>query len=325
MRCFLWLLPLGAARSLRVALQVSGHLRSMCANESHFEAFASMVDDCRRVLDCDVFLHTWSTTEATTSTWHDRDPPAATPSTPCVARLDARLGFAASAVEDQRVAEGQWRRLAKRGWLDPKAPVRFADTGQSYQGLRGLTHAAVAADALRARSDMPYDVAARLRPDVWQRDGDRYSGVVDIDHLTRADFAALAAAAGARRSGRGVLHGCGRDVPGKRNRDNCFWAQPATLTAALASWNATMAAFIAAQRCVVGWAHSRPPGEVVVANLTREEPCPRHAPISAALALTSTPGETALAIALRSADIAAVAFCGDARQVPNRDPYVVVI
>lgn len=138
MRCFLWLLPLGAARSLRVALQVSGHLRSMCANESHFEAFASMVDDCRRVLDCDVFLHTWSTTEATTSTWHDRDPPPATPSTPCVARLDARLGFAGSAVEDQRVAEGQWRRLAKRGWLDPKAPVRFADTGQSYQGLRGL-------------------------------------------------------------------------------------------------------------------------------------------------------------------------------------------
>ena len=128
MRCFLWLLPLGAARSLRVALQVSGHLRSMCANESHFEAFASMVDDCRRVLDCDVFLHTWSTTEATTSTWHDRDPPPATPSTPCVARLDARLGFAGSAVEDQRVAEGQWRRLAKRGWLDPQAPVRFADT-----------------------------------------------------------------------------------------------------------------------------------------------------------------------------------------------------
>ena len=54
---------------------------------------------------------------------------------------------------------------------------------------------AAAADALRARSDMPYDVAARLRPDVWRRDGDRYSGVVDIDHLARAQTAHVAMSA----------------------------------------------------------------------------------------------------------------------------------
>ena len=80
-----WAAIAAAEPRVRVALQVSGHLRELCDSNAeggpdNLAPLEALVAACRERAACDVFVHTWSTLDASTPTWHTPRPPDPRPS-----------------------------------------------------------------------------------------------------------------------------------------------------------------------------------------------------------------------------------------------------
>lgn len=248
----------------RVALQMSGHLRSLCDSPANFEPLAQLVTACRATAArCDLFVHTWDELHARTPTWHTWYPTdvpnAGATSQACVQQLKASLAPVAVAVERQEAS-----RSANETWI--VAAGRHRETHVSLAGLRSGIRGVAAASALRQREVRagrvaPYDVAVRLRPDLYHRrnhrknrgKGERYRGV-PINQVCSVPVAAWPTIAG-RMNGEPrcdtCVHGCDDQTrPGNKSGDMCFWSSPPTaLDRLVHRWDALADEFLDSNLC----------------------------------------------------------------------------
>ena len=257
-----WAAIAAAEPRVRVALQVSGHLRELCESNAtagldNFAPLEALVASCREHADCDVFVHTWSTLDASTPTWHTPRPPDPRPSAPCAARL-ARLRPAAVAVDEQPRSA-----LANRTWW---RGGRWGDSLVSVAGVLAAVRATRLAAQLRADFEgaaegataAPYDVAVRLRPDIYPRDRGNMR-TVRVKAVDNASWAVPVRAA--RRADRmPVVRGCDSECrPGIKSCDMCFWAAPpSTLDKLLARWDDIAEAGVRNNLCWQDWRARNP-------------------------------------------------------------------
>ena len=159
----------GQSQGVRIALQCSGHLRQLCSTSTQFDPLERLVTECRGVADvCDLFVHTWDTLSAQTGTWHLWQPQAKHESSEsCVQMLTRRLRPAAVSIEPQiDYGFGNTTWLGRRGG----APL---DTHVSLNGIRsgirGIARAAAMRQAHEQKAGIAYDIAIRIRPDLYRR------------------------------------------------------------------------------------------------------------------------------------------------------------
>jgi hypothetical protein len=250
---------------VRVALQLSGHLRNLCDSPSNFAPLAALVAACRAVTSCDLFVHTWDELHAHTPTWHtwypSDVPNLGQSSRPCVQQLTSAL--APMAVEVERQVS---RRSANETWI--VAAGRHRETHVSLAGLRSAIEGVAAAARLRQREERsgrvaPYDVAVRVRPDLYQRRnarknrgrGERYRGV-PINQVCTVPSAAWPVIVSRGRC-ETCVRGCDDETrPGNKSGDMCFWSSPPTAIDRLVqAWDASADEFLDANLC---WQRSSP-------------------------------------------------------------------
>ena len=265
-----------------VALQLSGHLRGLCDSSAHFDPLVRLVAACRRAAKrCDLFVHTWDELHAQTPTWHtwypSDNPKGGASSKLCLERLRAELQPTAVAVERQTPS----RTLGNATWI--VVAGRHRETHVSLTGLRSAVRAVAAAAELRRAHERsgrtpPYDVAVRLRPDLYHRRNFRrntrssYRGIAMNqicsvpDEAWRTIVGAGAAAAEARRSASSfgaaaVVHGCDDEtLPGNKSGDMCFWsAPPRSMDRLVGAWEALADEYLGANLCWQRWRDKQQP------------------------------------------------------------------
>ena len=257
----------------RIALQMSGHLRGLCESEAHFAPLERLVLACRAsALHCDLFVHTWDELYAQTSTWHTWYPTdvpnVAARSQPCVEMLRRRLRPAAVAVERQPQHTGM---LHNATWI--VASGRHRETHVSLAGLRSAIRGVAAAATLRQAYERaghapPYDVALRMRPDLYHRRNFRrstrsnYRGVPvnQICSVPEQTWAVINHEVAALKRGRGsCTHACVRGcddetAPGNKSGDMCFWSTPpAAIDRLVGAWDGLANEFLEANVCWQRW------------------------------------------------------------------------
>lgn len=264
--------------SVRVALQLSGHLRDLCESPAHFAPLESTVFACRNaVARCDLFVHTWDTLHAQTSswhTWHPTDIPSATmSSSTCVAKLKSRLQPVKVEVDHQLPGAS-----ANETWV--VAAGKRRETHVSLAGIRSAIYGVSRVAAMRreyelARKDPPYDVAIRLRPDIYHRRnpyrgnfsaprGELINQVCAVssrpDDRAWETIAAASATAPCGSCVRGC--GCGLEYDGAMPtglfHDMCFWSSPPdALDRLVAAWEALADGYLQANVCWQRWRRQR--------------------------------------------------------------------
>jgi hypothetical protein len=255
--------PLGTMAT--VALQLSGHLRGLCDSESTFEPLARVVSSCRSAAArCDLFVHTWEELHPQTSSWHTWYPTDApsfgSSSRRCVERLKARLHPTAVSVQRQELGL-----LHNETWI--VAAGRHRETHVSLAGLRSAIRAVAAAAELRrsherADSTVHYDIAVRLRPDIYHRRNFRrstranYRGVPmnQICTVPTAAWKTIVASAGASRCD-SCVHACDDETaPGNKSGDMCFWSSPpSALDRTVRAWDALADEYLESNLCWQRW------------------------------------------------------------------------
>jgi hypothetical protein len=272
-----------------VALQLSGHLRDLCATPANFEPLENIVTDCRsRAKRCDLFVHTWDQLHAQTPSWHTWYPSDVklhgASSDECVAQLKGRLKPAAIAVERQPPPSAA---LGNATWI--VASGRHRETHVSLAGLRSAIKGVAAAAALRQRhetSSAQYDVALRLRPDLYRRRNARrsrrsnYRGIPmnQICSVPREAWRTILDASPSnqqQRCGGGgglCVHGCDDETtPGNKSGDMCFWSAPPTAIDQLVrAWDGLADEYLEANLC---WQHRRHESRRALARPPDEAPC----------------------------------------------------
>ena len=258
---------MAATNGVRVALQLSGHLRNLCDGPTQFEPLAQLVAACRAVAAvCDLFVHTWDELHARTPTWHTwypSDIPAAGASSqPCVEMISRELRPANVFVERQVL-----RRRSNDTWT--VFAGRHAETHVSLAGLRSAIYAVKTASRLRRAHErtgkaLPYDVAVRLRPDIYHRrnvkknDRRHYRGV-PINQICTVPPVAWSVIAHAGRAGAGTgrnhcatcVRACDDEtVPGNKSGDMCFWSSPpSALDRLVSAWDDLADEYLDANVC----------------------------------------------------------------------------
>ena len=255
----------------RVALQLSGHLRGLCETSAHFDTLASLVGGCRATgATCDLFVHTWDELYPQTPTWHTWYPTdvpnAGVRSARCVQQLKAALQPAAVVVERQVLM-----RPANETWIVFSG--RHRETHVSLAGLRSAISAVAAAAQLRAtyvqsgKAD-PYDVAVRLRPDIYHRRNfrrnrrDDYRGVPvnQICTVPGAAWPAIISASVSNQPCAACVRGCDDETtPGNKSGDMCFWSSPpAAMDRLVRAWDELADEYLDANLCWQRWRTRRP-------------------------------------------------------------------
>ena len=256
-----------------VALQLSGHLRSLCDSRAHFAPLADVVRACRAAAStCDLFVHTWDELHAQTSSWHTwyptDNPARGESSRRCVAQIREELRPAAVRVERQSPSP-----LSNETWI--VVAGRHRETHVSLGGLRSAIRGVAAAAAMRreferegARPRRRYDLAIRLRPDLYHRRNVRkgsranYRGqpVNQICSVPPRAWATIAGAAAAARGGSGggcdtCVRACDDDtIPGNKSGDMCFWSSPpSALDRLVASWDRLADEYLQSNLCWQRW------------------------------------------------------------------------
>lgn len=264
----------------RIALQMSGHLRGLCESEAHFAPLERLVVACRAsAIRCDLFVHTWDELYAQTSTWHTWYPTdvpnLAARSHECVEKVRRRLSPAALAVEPQPQRSTT---LGNETWI--VATGRHRETHVSLAGLRSAIHGVAAAATLREAHERagrapPYDVALRMRPDLYHRRNFRrstrsnYRGVPvnQICSVPEQTWAVINREVRASRQlGRGsCTHACVRGcddetAPGNKSGDMCFWSTPtAAIDQLVAAWEGLADEYLEANLCWQRWRAQQKP------------------------------------------------------------------
>ena len=204
------------SRRRRIALQVSGFVgKCKPTNVVHHVAL------CRRFFECDVFLHTWSTTWPTTPHWSHRPRPATTNlSLSCLSRLrDVSRAMRIDVQQpptNEQTRDFQAHRM--HGW---------------NMNLLGMSRAA----ALRAADSRDYDLAIRLRPDgIEAGRGVNYDATKTWDCVARM----VSAAENRHLAWSDALthvHPCASSVGFLDiGSDNCFLGPPAALDRLMNAW-----------------------------------------------------------------------------------------
>lgn len=250
-----------SSHTQRVALQLSGHLRGLCDSAENFEPLAQLVGACRaQSAQCDLFVHTWDELHARTPAWHtwypSDVPNAGTSSHGCIDRLTKALKPAAIAVERQTLS-----RPANETWI--VAAGRHRETHVSLAGLRSAIRGVAAASELRQKEERsgrvaPYDIAVRLRPDLYHRRnfrknrgrGQHYRGI-PMNQICSVPAGAWRAIVGASHRCESCVHGCDDEtLPGNKSGDMCFWSSPpAALDRLVHRWDAIADEFLDANLC----------------------------------------------------------------------------
>ena len=266
-----------------VALQLSGHLRGLCESDAHFQPLSSLVAGCRAVAArCDLFVHTWDELYPRTPSWHTWYPSdvpggGGTSSQRCLEKVRTALRPAAVSVERQAPN----RDLGNATWI--VVAGRHRETHVSLAGLRSAVHGVAAAAELRRAHERaarapPYDVAVRVRPDLYHRRNFRrntrgsYRGVpvnqicsvpaaawpTIVSAAKRRAPSAAAASSAAEVSPApqlAAVHGCDDDTrPGNKSGDMCFWsAPPSALDTLVAAWDVLADEYLRANLCWQRW------------------------------------------------------------------------
>lgn len=259
----------------RVALQMSGHLRGLCDSDANFAPLKQLVVACRAVASrCDLFVHTWDELYPQTSTWHtwypSDNPNVAARSLDCVKRLKRQLKPKVVTVENQPMPSAT---LGNHTWI--VATGRHRETHVSMAGLRSAIRGVAAVAELRRShelaSRMPqYDVALRLRPDLYHRRNFRrstrsdYRGVPvnQICSVPERAWHVIAGNLRDSRSGRSndcggtaCVRGCDDETaPGNKSGDMCFWSSPPTsMDRLVAAWDRLSDEYLEANLCWQRW------------------------------------------------------------------------
>ena len=315
----------------RIALQCSGHLRQLCSNSGlrEFEALERLVTTCRGAADtCDLFVHTWDTLSAQTSAWQLWQPPTThEPSASCVELLKRRLRPAAVVVErqqDEGYGNLTWivRRESDLRSRWPRLQVRRFDSHMSLNGIRSGIRALARVVAMRQAHEqhtgVPYDVAIRIRPDLYpRRQAVPCPGIpieqkqCPINQICGVPLLAWPVIANSQKDD-AVVRGCDDQmVPGVvRSADMCYWSSPPTaldrllftLDAIADSWlrlnvctqNGSCVPTTANGSCAKRASVDIAPPELMLASAAREsaislEPLHGLKAVQAALATTSSP------------------------------------
>ena len=282
----------------RVALQLSGHLRGLCESAAHFEPLSSLVAECRAVSRCDLFVHTWDELYPQTPSWHTWYPSdlpggGRLKSRRCLDQIRAKLHPTSVAVERQEPN----RALANATWI--VIAGRHRETHVSLAGLRSAVRGVAAAAALRRTHELsgrtpPYDIAVRIRPDLYHRRNTRrntrssYRGV-PVNQIcsvpsaawpTIVDAAQHARAAVATASASALpaaVHGCDDDtLPGNKSGDMCFWsAPPIAVDRLVSAWDALADEFLESNLCWQRWRAQQPQPTPVYVKQRPQRPLPR--------------------------------------------------
>lgn len=287
--------------SITIALQLSGHLRQVCNSVDHLRPLATLVRQCRLVAArCDVLIHTWDTLEPTTSTWHTARPLKASSALPCAQRLREELRATAVTVAPQ---ERSTLPEANRTWalVTPHGHVQKITT-LSMAGVRASITGVAAAKALRYSTERKvrgYDVAVKLRPDLYSRRGPQYgrpnAQICSVPTAAWGVMVAHAKAVKARRmiameqaegtvqaqvrstsilkgepADEATVYSCDDDAaPGDKGADMCLWSSPPTaLDDLIKSWDALAPAYLEANACWQDWRRTAPAADPAASPCT---------------------------------------------------------
>ena len=218
----------------RVALQLSGHLRETCDIAANFAVLEETVLSCRRHAQCDLFLHTWDTLQASTPSWHrpnaSADPPR--PSSECAGRIATQLNVTNLQVE----AQASVGRFSNATWYTAK----MGDSHISLAGIAAAVETQQKANDLRRAHELQghrYDVVVRLRPDLYR-----------AEHPEVASWALIAQAL---HSLPDTIFSCrAMRWPGKKGADMCFLAfSPSAFNRLYGTWGAAANAHLSAMEC----------------------------------------------------------------------------
>jgi len=235
--------PSTLQRTTRIALQLSGHVRETCASRLHLAQLLAVVQECRAVALCDVFLHTWKVLTSGSA----RD------ALPCANQLRALLSIVAIAVEPEPRwnTSGVWDSFLPPERQNATASASSSNASAHQQlplaAIESCAYGVVAAAALRrsheAHAGLAYDVAVRLRPDLYRTPHGRYWGS-EKEWLTYAfppstAWTAMVEIAQTEMNGTATV-GCGPWRPGDKSADNCFFARPSRLDAVLEHWQRSL-------------------------------------------------------------------------------------
>ena len=229
-----------------IALQISGHLAGVCETEgdaaSKLAALVAVVDDCRRAAKCDVYLHTWDRVHAPKKQAVGNEETGrvsdGSNSSLCVERVSAALKPMAVMVQHQpsnpsllvpELGDAHWYRPARPG-RNVTSDGRDWDTSRfPHAGTRAMIRGVALAASMRRAQELfleaPYDLAVRLRPDVFRH---------DVPNPRRCMWPRMLRATQLERS----VFGCSSMRPGRKNSDLCLWARPAELDRLVEAWEA---------------------------------------------------------------------------------------
>jgi hypothetical protein len=260
---------------MRVALLVSGHLREVCRDERHTAPLLSVVEQCREVATCDVFLQTFDRLHAALPVAGEGDagwPRRANRSNgvsvlPCVALLHKRLRLAAVQIEAQprdvvpRYAGTAWFRRNTSSSATPLAAIRSAVHGAFAVGALKRRHCEVYGGG-------PYAVAVRLRPDLYPVKGKEWTSL-SLPHTHAWPQIARAARRGLGPGGLAVnatIFACGSArLPGDKSADACFWGGDGVVWRVLRAWEGLVEPWLDSNLCWQRWRaqpEPRPPPNV---------------------------------------------------------------
>ena len=195
-------------------------------------------------------------TPASTPSWV----PDGGPSNPCVERVAAVLRPLAVMVQNQpsnssllvpELGDTHWYRPARPGRA-VTSDGRDLETSQfSHAGTRSMIHGVALAAGMRRAQELfleaPYDLAVRLRPDVYRHGAHRA-----VWRPRRCMWPLMLGAAQLK----GSVFGCGTMRPGKKNSDLCLWARPAELDRMIEAWEAFSTAEMRRNSCYAELRHN---------------------------------------------------------------------
>ena len=227
-----------------VAIQLSGHLM-----HCNYASVALHLRACRaRFVQCELFVHTWSTMAPKTIHWSNTfRKGASTSSAACVAKLREELQPAEVLVEEQGMPFAD-DSLAPDGANFTERHVLGWGPGRYFgymQALHGMGQSSKLRRKFERRTSAEHTVAVRIRPDDRAKSG--YSGLSANEmSMLWACIQAKERGAGSRRGTRsahtgtnpplGVLVGCNVDATlsvGSTGNDNCFFGAPHDVDALL--------------------------------------------------------------------------------------------
>ena len=244
-----------ASHRVRVAIQLSGHLRDVCQSD-HFGFLLRAINGCNERAMCDVFLFTFNTLH----------PHLVESSQQCVEKMHREINLSDIRVEANivpphgsiRAAEGRVALSNGDAWFRSTEANHLLHPLPSY-GIRSYIYAAASASTMRRSSNQVYDVAVRMRPDIYPQN-DKYGskewlhiGSVPtwdvLVELVRHNSSLLADTIFSCTRLYVLLGETSVRVPGSKSNDNCFWSSDQTLDRAIRKWDTISVPFLVTNAC----------------------------------------------------------------------------